>query len=379
MMNKFVLQAAGCFAVSLSLTACGKKFDPANGAPPAAQSIPTGDMSLVTIDKPEQFPLVTVDHIDAPTQLNVTGAVYPDIAREVPVISLASGRVVDIKARLDDNVKKGQLLLTVQSPDVTNAFDAYLKARNDELLANKAYVRAQDLYNHGAIPLGTLEQAEDAENDAKADLVAAESQLDTLGVDKDHPSNIVNVYAPISGVIVAQNVTNAAAAGVTYSGSSTTFTIADLSVVWVICDVYENDIPKIALGQPAQIRLDAYPGRVLTGQITDIGPVLDPAIRTAKVRIEIRNPGILKLGMFVTATFESRNKRTFAVVPASAILHLHDRDWVFMPAGGKQFKRIEVTAGDTLPGNRQQILSGISPGQRVVSEVLQLEATLETQ
>jgi cobalt-zinc-cadmium efflux system membrane fusion protein len=107
--------------------------------------------------------------------------------------------------------------------------------------------------------------------------------------------------------------------------------------------------------------------------------VLDPAIRTAKVRIEIRNPGILKLGMFVTATFESRNKRTFAVVPASAILHLHDRDWVFMPAGGKQFKRIEVTAGDTLPGNRQQILSGISPGQRVVSEVLQLEATLETQ
>ncbi len=379
MMNKFVLQAAGWLAVSLSLTACGKKFDPATGAPPAAQSIPTGDMSLVTIDKPEQFPLVTVDRIDAPSQLNVTGSVYPDIAREVPVISLASGRVVDIKARLDDNVKKGQLLLTVQSPDITNAFDAYLKARNDELLANKAYVRAQDLYNHGAIPLSSLEQAEDTENDAKADLAAAEGQLDTLGVDKDHPSNIVNVYAPISGVIVAQNVTNAAAAGVTYSGSSTTFTIADLSVVWVICDVYENDIPKIALGQPAQIRLNAYPGRVLTGQITDIGPVLDPAIRTAKVRIEIRNPGILKLGMFVTATFESRNKQTFAVVPASAILHLHDRDWVFMPAGGKQFRRIEVTAGDTLPGNRQQILSGIAPGQRVVSEVLQLEATLETQ
>jgi cobalt-zinc-cadmium efflux system membrane fusion protein len=187
------------------------------------------------------------------------------------------------------------------------------------------------------------------------------------------------VYAPISGVIIAQYVTNAAAAGVNYSGSSTAFTIADLSVVWIICDVYENDIPKIHLGQEALIHANAYPDGTLRGHITDIGPVLDPNIRTAKVRIEIPNPGILKLGMFVTATFESRNKQAFAVVPSTAILHLHDRDWVFIPAGGKQFKRVEVTAGDTLPGNNQQILSGIDPGQQVVSEVLQLQATLEAQ
>jgi cobalt-zinc-cadmium efflux system membrane fusion protein len=286
---------------------------------------------------------------------------------------------VDIRTRLDDNVKKGQLLIKVQSPDITNAFDSYLKARNDEVLANKAYNRTKDLYDHGAVPLSALEQAADTEDDAKADLVAAEEQLNTLGVDKNHPSSIVDVYAPISGVIVAQYVTNAAAAGVNYSGSSTAFTIADLSVVWIICDVYENDIPKIHLGQPAFIRANAYPDGTLTGHITDIGPVLDPTIRTAKVRIEIRNPGILKLGMFVTATFESKSKQTFAVVPSSAILHLHDRDWVFVPAGGKQFKRVEVNAGDMLPGNNQQILSGIAPGQPVVSEVLQLEATLEAQ
>ena len=161
--------------------------------------------------------------------MNATGAVFPDISREVPVISLANGRVVDIKARLDDNVKKGQLLLKVQSPDITNAFDAYLKAANDEQLANKAYLRAEDLFKHGAISQAMLEQAEDAEKDAKADLTAAEEQLKTLGVDKNHPSSIVNVYAPISGVIIAQNVTNAAAAGVSLSGSATAFTIADLS------------------------------------------------------------------------------------------------------------------------------------------------------
>jgi cobalt-zinc-cadmium efflux system membrane fusion protein len=375
--SKFICGAAAYLAVCVLVTACEKKFDPANGVVPASPVEESTNGSIVTVDKPELFTMVTATRLEAPAQLNVTGAVNPDIAREVPAISLASGRIVAIRARLDDNVKKGQLLLQVQSNDATNAFDAYLKAVNDEQLANKAYIRTKDLYDHGAVPLSQLEQAEDTEKDAKADLVAAQEQLQTLGVDKNHPSPIVNVYSPITGVIVAQNVTNAAAAGVTYSGTSTLFTIADLSVVWIICDVYENDIPKIHLGQDAFIHVNAYPDGTLRGQIIDIGPVLDPTIRTAKVRIEIRNPGILKLGMFVTATFDSRNKQAFAVVPSTAILHLHDRDWVFIPAGGKQFKRVEVNAGDMLPGNNQQILSGVVPGQQVVSEVLQLEATLE--
>jgi cobalt-zinc-cadmium efflux system membrane fusion protein len=379
MKTKSAFQTIGYLALCLCLTACEKKFNPADGAPPSAQMVPTGDMSLVTVDKPDQFPVVAADRIDAPAELQVTGAVYPDIAREVPVISLASGRVVDIKARLDDYVKKGQLLLKVQSPDITNAFDVYLKAVNDEQLTNKAYVRSKDLFEHGAISLSMLEQAEDSERDNQADLTAAEEQLHTLGIDKHDPHSVVPVYAPISGVIVAQNVTIAAAAGVNFSGSSTAFTIADLSVVWIVCDVYENDIAKLQLGQHADIRLNAYPGRALSGHISDIGPVLDPNIRTAKVRIEVPNPGILKLGMFVTATFESKTKEAHAVVLASAILHLHDRDWVFVPAGGNQFRRVEVHGGRMLEGNRQEVLSGINPGQQVVSNVLQLEATLEAQ
>jgi cobalt-zinc-cadmium efflux system membrane fusion protein len=271
------------------------------------------------------------------------------------------------------------LLLKVQSPDITNAYDVYLKAVNDEQLTNKAYMRAKDLYAHGAIALGDVEQAEDAEKDNLADLKAAEEQLNNLGIDKNDPHSIVPVYAPISGVIVAQNVTIAAAQGVTYAGNATAFTIADLSVVWIVCDVYENDIPKLQPGQEAKIKLNAYPDRTLTGRVSDIGPVLDPAIRTAKVRIEVANPGILKLGMFVTATFESKTKQVYAVVPASAVLHLHDRDWVFVPAGGNRFRRVAVNAGEMLPGNNQRILAGISPGQQVVSNVLQLEATLEAQ
>jgi cobalt-zinc-cadmium efflux system membrane fusion protein len=335
------LQSFAFLAAGLLLLGCEKKFDPASGAPGSPQVIDRTDSARVTVDHPEQFPLVAAQSIEFPDELSVTGSVNPDISREVPVISLASGRIVDIRARLDDNVKKGDLL---------------------------------------AVPLSTLEQAQDAEADAKADLTASEQQLDTLGVRKDHPSGIVNVYAPISGVIVAQNVTNAAAAGVTYSGSATAFTIADLSVVWILCDIFENDLPRLHLGQSARIRINAYPDKVLNGTVSDIGPVLDPTLRTAKVRIEVRNPGnLLRLGMFATATLQSRTRQVHAVVPASAILHLHDRDWVFVAADHTLFQRIEVTTGDMLSGGRQVILSGILPNQEVVSNVLALEATLEAQ
>jgi membrane fusion protein, heavy metal efflux system len=163
-----------------------------------------------------------------------------------------------------------------------------------------------------------------------------------------------------------------------FAGSATAFTVADLSSVWVICDVYENDIPKIALGQEARIRLNAYPDHDLIGRVSDVGPVLDPSIRTAKVRIEVPNPGTLKMGMFVTATVESKQSQHFAEVPASSVLHLHDRDWVFVPAGGNRFRRVAVDAG-RMNGAKQVILAGVRAGQQVVSNVLQLEATLEAQ
>jgi membrane fusion protein, heavy metal efflux system len=370
---------ACCLAACLALAGCGKKFNPAGGEVSQAAVNETGNAALVSVANPEQYPVVAAGRIDQPEELNVTGSVFPDISREIPVISMANGRVVDIRARLDDNVKKGQLLFSVESPDISGAFDTYVKAAADEQMADKAYVRAQDLYQHGAISQSMLEQAEDDEEDAKADLLAAEQQLKIFGVDKQHPSPIVNVYAPTSGVIVAQNITDAAAAGVSLSGTATAFTIADLSHVWVLCDVYENDLPKVHLGQEARIQLTAYPGKLLTGRVSDIGPVLDPTIRTAKVRIEVANPGILRLGMFVTAMLVGRNAVTRATVPATAILHLHDRDWVFVPAGQKLFRRVEVEGGDMLPGGQQVILSGLKPGDQVVKDVLNLEATAEAQ
>lgn len=375
-MRKIILKALGCF-ICLSLTACEKKSDPAAGAPPPALVIHVPDLNVVMVDHPEQFPLVTASTYQAASDLNVTGTVNPDVSQMIPVISLASGRVIDIRVRLGDTVKKGQLLMRVQSNDIAGAFDTYLKAVNDEHLANTQLKRAELLYQHGANPQSQLEQAQDTEQDAMADLHAAEQQLQTLGADKDHPSSIVSVFAPISGVVVAQNVTDAAAAGVTYSGSSTAFTIANLSNVWVVCNVYENDIPSIHLGQTADIRLNAYPDKVLTGTISNISPILDPNLRTAQVRLQVHNPGFMNIGMFVTATFHGKHLEQHAVVPADAVLHLHDQDWVFVPAGDKHFRRVAVTAGKMLPGNRQEIVSGIGTGQQVVNNALSLNSTVE--
>ncbi len=365
-----------CLSLTLLLPGCGEtKADPKAEAPPPATVVADLDANNFKVDHPEQFPLVPAVEYKAAPALNVTGVVQPDIARAVPVISLASGRVVEIKARLGDVVQKGQLLLKVQSNDVSGAYQVYRKAVNDERLARIQLERAQTLFEKGAIAKSALEQAEDTEQDAKADLDAATEQLRLLGIDKDHPSGIVDIVAPISGIITDQQVTNAS--GVQGLGSPNPFTISDLSYVWIVCDVYENDLDAARVGDFADIHLNAYPDKVLKGRIDNILPVLDPNIRTAKVRLEVPNPGLMRVGMFVTATFYGKQAETRAAVPAAAILHLHDREWVYAPIGAGHFKRLEVVTGNMLPGNMQEVVSGIKPGDQVVSNALVLQNTVE--
>jgi membrane fusion protein, heavy metal efflux system len=367
-----------CFGIFFLAGCNDKPSDPKSEVPPPAIVQADADSNLVHVDHPDQFTLVAATDYAAASSIQVTGTVNPDISRTIPVISIASGRVVEVHARIGDYVKKGQLLMDVQSTDVSGAFGSYLKAVNDERLAKVQLDRAKILNDKGAIPNSQVEIAQNAEDDAKAALSASEEQLRVLGVDKDHPAATVKVYAPASGFIIAQTVTNAAAAGVTYAGSANAFTIADLSHVWIICDVYENDLPTVHLGQKADIRLTAYPDRVLTGVISDIGAVLDPQIRTAKVRIQVENPNtLMRVGMFATATIHGKTLQTHTQVPSTAVLHLHDRDWVYVPAGDGKFRRVSVQGGATLSGNMQEILSGLNPGQQVVSNARALQNTVD--
>lgn len=370
---------------SLLLAGCshGDAGNPAAGAPPPAKRIVmAGDDSLVHLAHPEQFPTVAASQYQAASSLQVTGQVEPDVSEEIPVVSIANGRVVAIHVRLGDYVHKGQLVLEVQSSDVSNAYDQYLKAVNDERLARTVLERDQLLYSKGAIAKSQVEIAQDAEDDALADLRAAEEQLKFLGINKNNPGATVKVYAPASGFIIQQNVTNASTAGNGLAGSPNAFVIADLSHVWVMCDVYESDLANVQIGQQADIHLTAFPDKVITGKVGEIGAELDPTLRTAKVRIQVPNPGFLmRVGMFATATLHGRTLQTFAAVPADAILHLHDRDWVFVPAGSNapggpgQFRMVPVQAGFLLPGNMQEITSGVVPGQQVVRNALELQNT----
>ncbi len=366
----------GSMLFALGLVGCNGRVDAAAEAPPPARVVPDVDLNLFAVEHPEQFPLAAASAHPSLSELTVTGVVTPDVARNVPVVSLASGRVVGIHARLGDTVKKGQLLLTIRSDDVAGGFDAYRKAVADELLARKQLNRALDLYAHGAIAQQDLETAQDTADDAKVTLETATEHLRLLGNDPDKPMGMVDIFAPVSGVITDQEVTNAAA--VQAFNTPSPFTISDVSSVWILCDVYENDMPNVRLGDTAEITLSAYPDRPFAGKVSNIGMILDPSIRTAKVRIEVQNPGTMRLGMFAKATFRGQTTEMHTIVPASAVLHMHDRDFVFVPAPDKKFRRVEVVSGDVLPDNSnlQEIKSGIKPGQQVVTNALVLDHVL---
>lgn len=372
------LLAACVAAIGLLLAGCTAKgkVDEAAAAPPAALVIEQHpDLNLIKVDQPERFKLVTAVQREELPQVRVTGSVTPDVEKSVPAISLASGRVVGIYAKLGDDVRKGQLLLKVQSNDVNMAFQTYAQAKADEQLAHTQLDRAKLLYDKGAISLNDQQVAEDTEEKAKVALDASIHQIRTLGADIDRQDPVISVYAPVSGTIVEQNVVISSSVH-TPDNQPNLFTIADLSRVWILCDVFENDLPIVRLGDSADIQLNAYPDRTFRGRISNISKVLDPNLRTAKVRIELPNSGIMRSGMFVTATFYGLRGTAHSVVPSSAVLHLHDRDWVFAPAGNGQFRRMEVTGGK-IENSTQIIMSGIKPGQQLVQDALALNAESE--
>jgi membrane fusion protein, heavy metal efflux system len=375
-MKLIVLAPAGlAVAFNVLLAGCARSVsadDPSLTDPPVEVER-AGTFDLVKVANPEQFPMAIVSQHAAATELNVTGVISADISRNVPVISVATGRILEVKARLGDTVTKGQLLMRVFSSDIADAFSDYKQAVADDHLAEAQLARSKILYDKGAIAKKDLEVAEDTEE--KADVVVDDAleHLRVLGADKDHPSAIVDVVAPVSGVITDQQVTSAA--GTQGLASPNAFTISDLTRVWVLCDVYENDLAMVHLGEYADIHLNAYPGMVLKGRISNIGSILDPTIRTAKVRIEVNNPGLLRLGMFVEATFHGET-HVHGAVPASAVLHLHDRDWVYV-RDGSAFRRVEVSSGRMLPHGQQEILSGVHSGQLVVMDALTLQNAAE--
>jgi cobalt-zinc-cadmium efflux system membrane fusion protein len=339
----------------------------------------TLDPNVYNVDHPEIFKLATAESRELPSVLHANGSITPDVNRTIRVTSQGSGRVTDLRVKLGDHVHKGQVLLLIYSTDLASAFSDYQKAIADEHLSKRALDRAQLLFSHGAMAQKDLEVAQDTEDKAKIDVQNSQDRVRLLGGDPDRRSSVIELRAPVSGTIVEQNV--AGYEGVkSLDNSPNLFTIADLSQVWLLCDVYENDLAEIHLGDPADIQLNAYPDKAFHGRVVDISRVLDPTIRAAKVRVVLSNyDGLLRPGMFAVATFRSRKLVPRVVVSSTAVMRLQDKDWIFRKDGSSRFRRLQVHVIGSTEDGMLQLQDGVKAGEQMIANALEFSTAVAQQ
>lgn len=336
---------------------------------------PDGSQISMDASMAKHFKLATTKTIEMAHTFSAPGVIAPDVSRTVSVFSLANGFAVRVPAQLGEQVSKGQVLAVVDSPDLAKAISVYQTAKAQLDLSGKELQREQGLYRHGAAPRKALEQAEFAEQHAQIDEQAAARQIQILGGSLKSPSPLVTVRAPIDGTIIKQKISRGEAVENSYL-----FKIADLSRVWVLCSLYENDLSRVRVGDSAQVELSAYPGLKLQGQVSNISHILDPATRTSQVRVVLNNPhGQLNPGMFSTARFTSQRKSLQVLVPITALFQLHDKFWVFEPVKPGEFHRVPVTVGAVATPGWQVVTQGLQAGQSVVANSLGFAAAASMQ
>ena len=322
--------------------------------------------------------------------IQATGIVTPNETRVAHVRLLAPGRVEQVHVRVGDRVQAGQPLLTYDNVDVGELVGDYLgaaaavdRAAADADVAKRALERATKLVDVGGLSRGEYERREAEHKRALAEVTTVraamtniERKLQRFGLDANDlarlrtssgdaaSSSRTTVRAPFGGVVTAADV----APGEAVDTQRELFTIADLSTVWVIGDLYQKDIASVRRGQEAQITTESYPGETFIGRITHVSDMLDPSSRTAKVRCEVPNrDGRLKLQMFATMGIPTTTARDALVVPAAAVQQVDDDAVVFVQTGEESFEKrvVEVAAGN---GGWVPVLSGLKVGERVVTE-----------
>ncbi len=327
-------------------------------------SIPSDQMSHIQI--------VSVAPSTLSRSLRLTGAVAYDGFATTPVITQVSGPVSRIVVSPGEYVHAGQPLLYVASPDFSQLRATYIKANDAFHLADREYARAKDLYDHHAIAEKDLIAAESARNQAEADLQANQQSLRILGFKSPEQaveartSPELPVLAPIAGEAVERLV---APGQVLQAGTTQTFTISNMSTVWVLANIYQQDLPNVRLGDPVTISTDSYPGTEFHGKISYIAAALDPMTRTLPARIDVKNPQQkLKKDMYVVAQVQAGKIVNAISVPNAAVLrNAENEPFVYILAGQNQFAIRNVTLGQVSDGYTE-ISSGIVPGDRVVAD-----------
>src|ERR1035437_5781335 len=367
------IQSAMAIAFVLALTACRSNEQASQMTSFSANAAKSTTPELFTIPQDPMPPVqvVTIGPTTLKRPLRLTGAVAYNAFNTTPVITQVGGPVTRILVVPGQQVKTGQPMLDVSSPDYSQLLSAYLKAAETFRLAQKNYSRAQELYQHHAIAERDLEQAESDRNQAQTDLNAAEQGMKILGIKnpadlaKASSSAQVPVLAPISGEVVERMV---APGQVVQAGQTQAFTISDLSTVWVLANVYQMDLAFVQSGEDVVVQTDAYPGS-FHGRISYVSPALDPNTRTLQARIVVDNPGeTLKRDMYCTVSVAAGSFSNVIAVPDSSILRDdNNQPFVYIANGANQFGRRDVELGASQNG-QIQILKGISAGDRVVGD-----------
>jgi cobalt-zinc-cadmium efflux system membrane fusion protein len=355
--------------IMLVLASCEGSGSKATANSGSANNSSNPELFTIPRDQMSHVQVLTVQPTTLTRSLRLTGAVAYNSFRTTPVITQVSGPVSRVVVVPGQNVHQGEPMLYVASPDYSQLRTNYLKAKDAYALAQKGYARAQDLYQHQAIAEQNLEQAESAEVQAGGDLASAQAALKVMGITdpdalvKAPPSFEVPVKAPISGLVVEQDVS---VGQVIQPGTTQCFMISDTSSVWVLVNVYQKDLPYVRVGDTVTIQTDTYP-EVFHGRIAYVAASLDPSTRTLQARIETPNPGDkLKKDMYVVATVNAGTIRNAIALPDSAVLRdTENQPFVYAAASSNQFGRRSVTLGESLVG-QTQITSGLKAGERVI-------------
>ncbi len=335
----------------------------------------SGKLISINPSLAKSFKLVSTKTIQLPHHFSAPGIIAPDISRTVSVFSLANGFAVRVPVQLGEQVAKGQVLAVVDSPDLAKAISVYQTAKAQLELSGKELRREEGLYRHGATPRKQLEEAQFAEQRAQIAEQTAARQIQILGGDVSSPSPLVTVRAPIGGTIIKQKISQGEAVEHSYL-----FRIADLSRVWALCSIYENDLSRVRVGDLARVEISAYPNMILQGRVSNFSHILDPTTRTTQVRVVLNNPqGLLNPGMFVTARFTSRHASPQVLVPVTALFQLHDQFWVFEPVKAGVFRRVPVTIGSVATPGWQIVTHGLQANQSVVADSLEFSAVASKQ
>jgi cobalt-zinc-cadmium efflux system membrane fusion protein len=365
---------AAVAAILVALGGCGgggeqagkmTSFSTAESAGSKAElfSLPADQMSHIQAVTVEQGPLART--------LRLTGAVEYNDFKTTPVITQVGGPVSRVLVVQGEHVRAGQALLYVASPDYSLLRSAFIKARDALQLADRFYRRAQDLYAHHAIAQADLEQAESSRAQAQADFESSADAIRILGIADPEtivtkpPTPEIPLYSPVAGEVVDRQCS---AGQLLAAGATQCFTLSNMSSVWILVNIYQNDVAHVRVGDPVTIVNESYPG-VVRGKIEYISPALDPSTRTLQARIEAPNPGErLKKEMYVTAEVQAGVIPNALFVPNSAVLRdEQNMPYVYRQTGETQFARRDVTLGEAQDG-KTQILTGLQANDRVVGD-----------